>query len=73
MLKGDKVVFPEPTEVEIPEENKPDYCLGNWSEKLIVYAITNTGEKNGNPTNNYEFDFTDNMIKKGTLTATKKR
>ena len=73
LLKGDKVVFPEPTEVEIPEENKPDYCLGNWSEKLIVYAITNTGEKNGNPTNNYEFDFTDNMIKKGTLTVNKEK
>lgn len=69
LLNGNKVVFPEPTEVEIPEENKPDYKLGEWTGKLTVYATTNTGEKNGDPTNNYEFDFTDSMIKKGTLTV----
>lgn len=60
LLKGDTVTFPKATELEIPNENKPDYGLGTQTEKLTVYStIGNPPAANGNPGNNYYFDFTD--------------
>ena len=77
ILSGDEVTFPIPTEVEIPETIVPDYSNGDsnegksYQDKLTVYQYTETGEQNGNPGNNYEFDFTD--VEKGTLTVTKEK
>ena len=77
ILSGDEVTFPIPTEVEIPETIVPDYSNSDsnegksYQDKLTVYQYTETGEQNGNPGNNYEFDFTD--VEKGTLTVTKEK
>ena len=77
ILDGDEVTFPIPTEVEIPETIVPDYSNGdsdsgkNYQDKLTVYQYTETGAQNGDPGNNYVFDFTN--VKKGTLTVTKEK
>lgn len=77
ILDGDEVTFPIPTEVEIPETIVPDYSNGDsdsgkdYQDKLTVYQYTETGAQNGDPGNNYVFDFTN--VKKGTLTVTKEK
>lgn len=77
ILDGDEVTFPIPTEIEIPKTEAPDYSNGdsdsgkNYQDKLTVYQYTKTGAQNGDPGNNYVFDFTN--VKKGTLTVTKEK
>lgn len=81
LLKDDKVKFPIPAEVEIPDTIVPDYSNGgsdggkSYQDKLTVYPYIKDEAGNlavnGDPGNNYEFDFTD--IEKGTLTVTKEK
>lgn len=66
LVGEDKVEFPKPEEVEIPDENKPDYALGQYENKLTVEEWVN-GQENGNPGNNYKFDYEN--VEKGALTV----
>lgn len=67
------VIFPEPKEVEIPKEDTPDYELGLQKEKLTVYPVKETGEVNGDATDNYTFDLSEEGIRKGNLTINKEK
>lgn len=66
ILEGDQVVFPVPG--EIGEGEKPDQRPGTYPERITIHPLTEEGEPNGTPGNNYRFCLETEEIRKGTLT-----
>lgn len=66
ILEGDQVVFPAPEEIK--GEEKPDQRPGIYPERITIAPLTEEGEPNGIPGNNYRFCLEPEEIQRGTLT-----
>ena len=66
ILEGDQVVFPAPEEIK--GEEKPDQRPGIYPERITIAPLTEKGEPNGIPGNNYRFCLEPEEIQRGTLT-----
>ena len=66
ILEGDQVVFPAPEEIK--GEEKPDQRPGIYPERITIAPLTEEGESNGIPGNNYRFCLEPADIPRGTLT-----